>query len=93
MLECTESLDFLVSESLKRCHNLAILWYDYPKYNYDSVYINNNPHSGSNPEFRPYIRRKIGSDIWEFIKQKNEMSLVYRIEFGENNILEIFNKK
>lgn len=92
MVECSESPDFLISKSLEKCENLAILWFDYPKYEYDSVFINHNPHSGKSPDFRPYIRRKIGKSYWDFLVNKNNMGLFHSASFGENNILEIFKK-
>jgi len=93
MLECSESPEFLVSNSMSRCESLAVLWFDYPKYEYDSIFINSNPHSSGSHEFRPYIRRKIGSSYWNFILDKNNMVLSHRAAFGDNNILEIFTKK
>lgn len=93
MVECSESIDFLISNSINTCSYLAIIWFDYPKYEYDSVYINHNPHSGDSSEFKPYIRRKIGKDYWNMVIHKNNLELVYTRSSNDNDILEIYKTK
>jgi SAM-dependent methyltransferase len=90
MIECTESPDFLISKSSNFSDYISILWYDYPKYDYDISFINNNPHSKD--EFKPYIRRKIGRDYWEMILKKNNLKMVHRKSGGDNDILEVYKK-
>jgi 2-polyprenyl-3-methyl-5-hydroxy-6-metoxy-1,4-benzoquinol methylase len=93
MVECSESVEFLISKSINTCSYLAIIWFDYPKYEYDSVYINHNPHSGDSNEFKPYIRRKIGRDYWNMVVSKNNLELVHTRSSNDSDVLEIYKTK
>ena len=65
MVECIESIDLVVSMAAKKSKYLAILWFDPPVYEYDTITIGASPHpTGGN---NPYIRRKIGAKYWQMI--------------------------
>jgi SAM-dependent methyltransferase len=88
MLECSESPDFLVSKAVNCSKYIAILWYDYPNYEYDSAYINDN--SIVTNKHSPFIRRKISKDYLNMIINKNKLKLVYKFNNTDKDVLEIY---
>jgi len=91
MLECIESPDLMMGIASQKCDYVAIHWYDTPKYDYDAVTISRNPHSEDS--FKPYVRRKMGKDYWQYIVNRHNLELVYSDSAGENNVLEVYKKK
>ena len=91
MLECIESPDLIMGKAANISDYIAIHWYDTPKYDYDAVTIAKNPHSEDS--FKPYLRRKMGKDYWEYIINRYNLVLVHRESSGVNNVLEVYKKK
>ena len=91
MLECIESPDLIMTKAAQISDYIAIHWFDTPKYDYDIVTIAHNPHSEDT--FKPYLRRKMGRDYWQYLINKNNLVLVHREASEENNVLEVYKRK
>lgn len=91
MIECVESPDFIMSKASDKFEYIAVLWYDYPRYDFDSAFLAKNPHSEE--DFKPFIRRKISKDYWNFILKKNNLKCVYSQNFTEGDAIEIYKKE
>ena len=88
ILECTESPDFLISKASQCSKFIAILWYDCPSYEYDSVQINDN--SVVTDKYTPFIRRKISKDYLNMIINKNKLKLIFKFNNTDKDVLEIY---
>ena len=85
MLENFESPEYIIKQLKSKTKLIAILWYDFPLYDYDSIFIQNNFKDAS----KPILRRKMGKDYWNMIVNKYNLKKIYIAGTGKN-ILEVY---
>ena len=90
LLECTESPDFMINKAARISDYIAIIWYDPPRYEFDSASVAKNPHTSDDGSLKPFIRRKIGANYWKHIIDNLNLQLVHDVKRDSKDVLEIY---
>ena len=85
IIECTESPDFLLGETLSVSKYVAIGWYDPPADRYDTSELMPTTYP-EDIESAPYIRRKISIEYYRMLLDKHNARIVESYGEGKNRV-------